>query len=173
MGARGPKKGQYSMRPMPKGAPAPVRGGTRYKSGAPDRPKHLGKAARKVWDRTVKEMDAAGALAVADRDVLAVYCVAVADLEALSAEIERDGLMIDIPTFDRNGRPTGATNRKPHPGLKWRADLMNKVRQYAETLGLTPAARSRAGAAPEAAPTAATNKVIALRDRIAALRADD
>ena len=133
-------------------------------------PKHLGKAARAVWKRTVREMSAAGALAVADRDVLAAYCVAVADLEALSARIEADGLMIDAPTFDRNGKPTGATVCKPHPGLKWRSDLMNRVRQYAADLGLTPAARSRAGSSAEAPTAAGGNKVIAIRDRIQAAR---
>lgn len=153
---------------MPAGAPGAGKSGPRYKLGAPDRPKHLGRAARKVWDRTVREMSEAGALAVVDRDILAAYCVAVADLEALSADIDREGVMIDAPLFDRNNKPTGATVRKAHPGLKWRADLMNKVRQYAGELGLTPAARQRAGAAAEAPRS--ENKVLAIRDRIRAAR---
>jgi P27 family predicted phage terminase small subunit len=133
-------------------------------------PKHLGKAARAVWKRTAREMTAAGMLAMVDRDILATYCVAVADLECLSAEIGRDGAMIDSPTFDRNGRPTGATVRKPHPGLKWRSDLMNKVRQLADALGIGPAARSRQGAASAEAPRG-ENKVLAIREKIQAARA--
>ena len=105
-----------------------------------------------------------------DRDILAAYCVAVADLEALSAEIDRDGLMVDVPTFDRNGKPTGATARRPHPALRWRADAMTKVRQFSDALGLNPAARARAGGSAEGQSPAA-NKVLAIRDRIRALRA--
>lgn len=159
------------MRMMPTGAPTAKASGPKYATGAPDMPKHLGKAVRAVWKRTVREMSEAGALARVDRDVLAAYCVAVADLEALSARIEADGLMVDVPTLDRNGRPTGATVCKPHPALKWRADLMNKVRQFATDLGLTPAARSRAGSTAVETPTASGNKVVAIRDRIQAARA--
>src|SRR5947208_17169401 len=88
MGQRGPKPGQYRMRPIPAGSPvagkvAPVR----FTPGAPARPKHLGKLARKVWDRTAAEVEKAGILTHADGDVLAAYCVAVADLETISAEV--------------------------------------------------------------------------------------
>jgi P27 family predicted phage terminase small subunit len=145
MGARGPKPGQYRMRPMPASAPAASRAGTRYAAGEPDMPKHLGKAARAVWKRTVREMTAAGTLAVVDRDLIATYCVAVADLEALRARIEADGQMIDVPLLDRNNRPTGATVCRPHPALRYQSDLMNRIRQFAGELGITPAARSRAG----------------------------
>ena len=170
MGQRGPKPGQYVMRPMPAGSPSARKSGARYTPGAPDMPKHLGKSARAAWKRTVREMLAAGTLAVCDRDILAAYCAALADLEALTVEIDRNGLMIDAPTFDRNGTPTGATARKPHPALKWRSDLFNKVRQYAGELGITPAARLRAGASAEA-PATNQNKVIGIRDRIQAARA--
>ncbi len=171
MGQRGPKPGQYTMRMLPAGAPT-AKAGPRYTSGEPDMPKHLGKAARAVWKRTVREMSAAGALAVADRDILAAYCVAVADLEALSARIEADGLMVDVPTFDRNGQPTGATVCKPHPALKHRSDLMNKVRQFADALGLNPAARAKAGTAAEVPAAPGTgNRVLSIRDRIQAARA--
>jgi|GEM_PF-925048 len=169
MGQRGPKPGQFKMRPVPAGSSLAKSSGPRYATGEPDMPKHLGKAARAVWKRTVREMTAAGTLTLVDRDILAAYCVAVGDLETLSRDIDADGLMVDVPTVDRNGRPTGATLRKPHPGLKWRSDLLNKVRQLAAELGLTPAARSRAGTVAEA-PNATPNKVLAIRDRIQAAR---
>jgi P27 family predicted phage terminase small subunit len=109
-------------------------------------------------------------LATADRDTLAAYCSAVADLEALSAAIDRDGLVIEVPALDRNGRPTGAMIRKPNPLIKWKSDALNRVKQLAAEFGLTPAARSRAGAtaAPERDQP---NRVIQIRDRITAMRA--
>jgi P27 family predicted phage terminase small subunit len=169
MGQRGPHPKHPALKMRERALAAKV-SGPRYAAGEPDLPRHLGKAARAVWQRTAREMGAARTLVLADRDILAAYCVAVADLETLSAEIDRDGLMIDAPTFDRNGKPTGATVRKPHPGLKWRSDLMNKVRQLAAELGLTPAARARAGGAAETPAAGAGNKVLAIRERVAAIR---
>ncbi|MCE9563518.1 MAG: phage terminase small subunit P27 family [Planctomycetes bacterium] len=174
MGARGPKPGMWKMRPMPASSPVFAKsatGGTRHTIGAPSMPKHLGKPARVVWKRTVTEMEKAGTLTHADRDILAAYCVAVADLETLSARIDADGLMIDTPTVDRNGKLTGQTVLKMHPALKWRADLLNKVKQLAGELGLTPAARSRVTPTGEAAGKK-PNAVAAIRDRIQAARAN-
>lgn len=171
MGARGPKPGQYRMRPTPAGSPvvAGKAGGARYTPGAPEMPKHLGKGARAVWKRTVAEMERAGTLTHADRDILAAFCVAVADLESLVTEIDASGRMIDSPTVDRNGRLTGATVRKVNPALKWQAEASARVQRLAAELGLTPASRSRVNA-PAEAQAAAGNKVIALRDQIAAIR---
>jgi P27 family predicted phage terminase small subunit len=129
----------------------------------------MGKAARAVWKRVTAEMEKAGTLTHSDQDILSAYCVAVADLDKLNAEIERDGLLIDVALCDRNNKPTGATVRKAHPGLRWRSDLLNKVKQLAGELGLTPAARSRVSASVEAQGKK-PNAVVAIRDRIQAAR---
>ncbi|MCE9564927.1 MAG: phage terminase small subunit P27 family [Planctomycetes bacterium] len=161
------------MRPLPASSPVFAKGATtRYTLGVPTMPKHLGKSARVVWKRITAEMVAAGTVTHADRDILAAFCVAVADLEALSARIDADGLMIEVPALDRNSRPTGEKVLKVHPAVKWRSDLMNKVKQLASELGLTPAARSRVETVSEAA-SKPVNKVTALRDRIQAARAED
>jgi P27 family predicted phage terminase small subunit len=119
----------------------------------------------------VKELDAAGVLATADRDALAAYCSCVADVEELTKLIDADGLMVDTPTVDRNGELTGDTVRKPHPALKWRSDLLLKVKQFAAEFGLTPASRSRVSGQPAPAE-AEGNRVLAIRDRIQAARAN-
>ncbi len=151
------------MRPMPVGAPAARTSAPRYATGAPDMPKHLGKRRGRLEAHNGSD-DRSRTLAVVDRDILAAFCVAVADLETLSAEIDRDGLMIDAPTVDRNGRPSGATVRKPHPALKWRSDLMNKVRQ---TGGRTRhhSRGAFAGRAVAEAPNEKTNKLLEIRRR--------
>ena len=142
-----------------------------FSPGTPSCPSWLGKAARACWRRTMKELAAAGVLTAADGDALAVYCQCVADLEKLSAEIGRDGMMLDSPTFDLNGKPTGATARKVNPALRVRDQLVNRVRQLAGEFGLTPASRSRA--AVVAAPTQGkpVNKVQEIAERIKAARA--
>jgi phage terminase small subunit len=72
------------MRPIPAGSPVAGKAGAiRFTPGAPARPKHLGRLARKVWDRTAAELEKAGLLTHADGDVLAVYAATVADLETV------------------------------------------------------------------------------------------
>src|SRR4051812_23772924 len=99
MGQRGPK-------PRPKLKLLAGNTGPTSAPGEPSCPSWLGKSARACWRRTVRELSAAGVLTVADGDTVAAYSTVVADLEKLSAEIDRDGLMIEVPTFDRNGKPT-------------------------------------------------------------------
>jgi P27 family predicted phage terminase small subunit len=129
---------RYQARPAGGG----VMGPGKFTPGEPSMPRHLGRAARVVWRRTVQEMSTAGVLSVADRDIIAAYSVAVADLEALSAQIDKDGLIIDAPVFDRDGAQVG-TKKAAHPGLRWRQDLIAKLKQLAGELGLTPATRGR------------------------------
>ncbi|MBP3959444.1 phage terminase small subunit P27 family [Gemmata sp. G18] len=170
MGQRGPKPGQYVMRPMPKGSPAASKGASRYRPGAPACPSWLSKTAKKVFKRVVGDMLEAGTVANVDVGLIASYATAEADLAEVRKALNKTGVVIEVPTLDRNGRPTGHSVEKPNPLLRTQDALLGRVKQLADALGISPAARSRAGAAPEAAPTAATNKVIAIRDRIAALR---
>ena len=135
-------------------------------------PVWLGKTAKAYFRRAVKELSAAGVLTAADGDAVAVYAQCMADLESLSVEIDRDGLMLDAPTFDRNGQPTGSTTRKVNPALRVRDQLVNRVRQLACELGMTPASRSRAAVAAEPNQGKPGNAVLAIAARIAARRAE-
>jgi P27 family predicted phage terminase small subunit len=110
-------------------------------------------------------------LCFVDRDILAAYATAVADLEALSARIDKDGLVIKVPALDRNGEPSGAMIIKAHPALKWRQDLLTKVKQLASEIGVTPAARSRVSASSESEnKDKPINPILALRDRVRTAR---
>lgn len=175
MGARGPKPkspalkmlaGNPGKRPLKPGAQR----GARWAAGVPAVPKHLSKAAKVVWKRTVKELQSAGVLAMVDREIIAAFSVAVADLEALSARIDADGLMLEVEALDRNGRPTGAKVLKAHPLLKWRQDLLNKVRQLAAEIGVTPAARSKVSGPPEDEAEKPVNRVREIAARVQAAR---
>ena len=170
MGARGPKPKPTSLRLLAGRRSLAGSGpAAQFAPGEPGMPKHLGKTARTVWKRTVTELTSAGVLSVADRDILAAYAVAVADLETLSARIDKDGLMMEVDSLNRNGEATGVKVLRPHPGLKWRQDLLTKVKQLAGELGLTPAARSRVSA-PAETQTRPGNKVLEIRARIEAAR---
>lgn len=173
MGARGPRPKPLSLKLLagnPGRRPLTDGAGVRFAPGVPSVPSHLGARARAVWRRVVKELDAAGVLAVADRDALAAYCCCVADVEELTRLIDAEGLMVEVPTVDRNGELTGDTVRKPHPALKWRSDLLLKVKQFAAEFGLTPASRSRVAGQASAPGDQSGNKVLQIRERIRAAR---
>jgi P27 family predicted phage terminase small subunit len=125
-----------------------------------------------VFRRVAKELADAGAAATVDVDLIASYAAAVADLAAVSAAIDKAGVVVEVPTFNRNGKPTGHSTQKPNPLLKTKDALLGRVKQLADALGIGPAARSRAGA-PADAGKASDNKMIAIRDRIEAIRRGD
>lgn len=134
-------------------------------------PSWLNKTARAVWKRTVAELSAAGTVAVVDGELVAAYASAVADLEALSKELDAAGLVVAVESVDRNGRPTGHVVRKPNPLLKAKTELYGRVRQLADALGVGPVARTRVDTAPAVGEVARPNKVLELRARVEAARA--
>lgn len=156
MGQRGPK-------PRPKFG-TPVR--AKYPAGVPRLPGWLNKAARAVWKRTVAELAAAKTVAVVDGELVAAYASAVADLELMSKELDAAGLVVEVQTVDRNGRPTGHTVRKPNPLLKAKVELLGRVRQLADALGVGPVARTRVDTAPAVGEAERPNAVLMLKARI-------
>lgn len=160
MGARGPKPGRGSGRA---GRPA-------FVVGVPRCPTWLGKSARAVFRRTVAELQAARTVAVIDGDLLAAYSSAVADLEAVSVELDRAGVVLEVASLDRNGRPVGHMVKKPNPLLKAKGELLGRVGRLADQLGIGPVSRSRVQTAPPVGANAG-NKVLEIKARIEAARA--
>lgn len=163
MGQRGPVPGPKAAR------------GSRptYTVGVPRCPAWLGRTARAVWKRTVRELTAAGTAAVIDGDVIAAYASAVADLEAVSVELDRSGVVVEVETVDRNGKPTGHTVLKPNPLLKAKNELLGRVRQLADALGIGPVSRARVSAGPTVGPEPKRpNEILRIRDDIARIRAE-
>lgn len=172
MGQRGPKPKNPALK-MLAGNPGkrPIAGTSapRFAPGAPKCPGWLNAEARKVFRRVVGELADADVCATVDADLIASYAAAVADLAAVSTAIDRGGVVIAVPTFNRNGKPTGHSAERPNPLLRTKDALMGRVRQLADALGIGPAARLRAGASADT-QVPVGNKVLALRDRIQALR---
>jgi P27 family predicted phage terminase small subunit len=170
MGQRGPKPKPLGMKLLTGGTIRPGdRAGIIMPPGELKMPTGLSKAAKAAWVRTVAAMPP-GVLTPADRDVLAAYCGAVADLEELTRVIDRDGLILEVDALDRNGKPTGAKIKRVHPAAKLKADASNRVRQLAAEFGLSPASRSRVPM-PEVTGNKPVNKITELAARIQAARA--
>jgi P27 family predicted phage terminase small subunit len=161
MGKRGPKP-KHGSRQAAKPS---------YAVGALKCPTWLGKSARAVFRRTLAEMQTARTVAVIDDDLLAAYASAVADLEAVSVELDRAGGVLETQTTDRNGKPTGFTVQKANPLLKAKGELLGRVGRLADQLGIGPVSRSRVTTATAVGPDPG-NKVLAIRAKIEAARAE-
>lgn len=157
MAARGPK---------PKGGTRP-----QYAADVPDCPEWLGEAARAIWLRVIGELVASKTLAAIDADVIAAYASAVADLAAVSEALDRSGVVVEIETVDRNGKPTGHVVQKTNPLLKAKNELLGRVGVLASALGIGPVSRTRVNSSTTHEPTTPkTNKVLGIRERIEAAR---
>jgi P27 family predicted phage terminase small subunit len=83
----------------------------------------------------VPEIEAMGLLATLDRGALIRYCRAWADWCVLDEKLQATGLLVQ-------GRGTSLVR---NPLWMMRSDIENTLRELGKQLGLTPAARLRAG----------------------------
>ncbi len=83
-------------------------------------PRWLGKEARRIWDKVLKDAAGLDLFDNLDRDTLAIYCDAVVKYKELSKQAHKD--VSDIKALQAWSRI---------------------IAQYADKLGLTPAARAR------------------------------
>lgn len=141
----------------------------RVRRGRPERPPELTGEAAREWDRVAADLDAAGTLAVADRGILAAYCLAVADLLAARDAINREGRWAKVPVQTSKGDKIGERIQE-HPAVRLLDRASARIQRLADALGLTPQSRSRTeGDAGPAGPSP-TNKVQAIREKIEAAR---
>jgi P27 family predicted phage terminase small subunit len=99
---------------------------------APDCPEWLDPEAKAAWKRVLPILDRMHVLTVADGDMLAVLCQAVAELEQTTISL-RDGL-----TFKTDKGYVGQ-----HPAVAIRHQAMRVIRAVGGEFGLSPAARVR------------------------------
>jgi P27 family predicted phage terminase small subunit len=109
---------------------------------APTCPKWLSKAAKAEWRRIVPELLSLGLVTELDRAALAAYCVAVAELEWATAELEKAGRIVTVAVYNRNGEVSGHV-QKPHPAVRLQRDAFARVKAFLAEFGLTPSSRSR------------------------------
>ncbi|KKL89644.1 hypothetical protein LCGC14_1912690, partial [marine sediment metagenome] len=102
---------------------------------APEMPDDMEGEAADEWERVVPEIEAMGLLATLDRGALIRYCRGWADWCDLDQKLRETGLL----TKGANG---GVVR---NPLWMMRSDIENTLRELGKQLGLTPAARLRAG----------------------------
>jgi P27 family predicted phage terminase small subunit len=143
MGERGPAPKPYARRRdgRPKGAKSVI-------IARPPMPRDLPAEARAEWRRVVPELESIGLLATVDRGVLIRYCCAWADWLEFTDLLRQSGKLL-------KGRQ-GTLVRNPIWFLK--QDAEQTVSELGRQLGLTPAARLRAGVVHERPPQPATEQ---------------
>lgn len=140
MGRRGPPATPTNILEMRGSKRAKQRKGEpKPKVGAPAPPAWLATTAKTEWTRVVAELVTLGVVTALDRQVLATYCQAVADVERLTKRVRREGEVI-----------TGAMGgRVKNPRVMILKEAYDRMLTAERELGLTPASRTRVKADPQ------------------------
>jgi len=156
MGRRGPPpkptrlrilEGNPGRRPLNDREPKP-------RDATPVLPAWLSPDAKTEWRRIVPELRRLGLLTLVDRAALAAYCQAWAELQIATRLLEKEGRIVEVDVFGKDGAVTGSKSQL-HPAVKLQRDAFGRVKQFLAEFGLTPASRARLnapGPAKEADP---------------------
>ena len=112
-------------------------------------PDWLGQDAVEVWRQYAPDLRAKSVLTAWDVEVFAAWCDAAARRRRAAATLEREGEVVELPVYNKNGDLTGYRRGKnPWAYVLNEADA--QVARYAARFGLTPA--DRAALSSEKAP---------------------
>ncbi len=137
MGERGPVPKGYTRRRNSRQT-----SGTSVTIARPPMPRTLPEEGKAEWRRVVPELEDIGLLATIDRGVLIRYCQAWADWVEFARLLEKSGKLI-------RGQKG---NLVRNPVWMMKRDAEQAIAELARQLGLTPAARLRAGVRHERQP---------------------
>ena len=137
MGERGPLPTGYARRRNKRRT-----SGSFITIARPPMPRTLAEEAKAEWRRVVPELEDIGIVATIDRGVLIRYCTAWADWCELARLLEKSGKLIK----GQKG------NLVRNPLWLMKRDAEQAIADLARQLGLTPAARLRAGVHHERPP---------------------
>jgi len=96
-------------------------------------PTWLSTDAKKIWKRTVKQLEDMGILFEADLDLIAAYANAVDVYKQATMEINQHGILIE-------GRRDGQVK---NPAVQIQKDAAEIIRKIGSEFGLSPSSRSR------------------------------
>lgn len=96
------------------------------------------------WRRIRKAFAASGRLTELDEAVLSLYCSAFSRWKRAEKALQEQGEIIFVPVHDTHGNKT---HEKPvvNPLSKVIESAARQVHRYGESLGLSPAARTKQG----------------------------
>jgi P27 family predicted phage terminase small subunit len=105
-------------------------------------PHWLAKSARAVWGRLAPDLERRGVLTAWDVEAFANYCDAVVRRYRAAKTLEREGEVVELPVFNKNGDLTGhRLGRNPWSYALKDADA--QVQRWGARFGLTPSDRSQ------------------------------
>jgi P27 family predicted phage terminase small subunit len=109
----------------------------------------LDRIARAEWTRITKAFAASGRLCALDHSLLALYCSAYSRWKRAEAALLTDGDVLMVEVRDTHGN---VTHSKPivNPLSKVLESAARQVHRYGESLGLSPASRTKQGVEAEA-----------------------
>lgn len=105
--------------------------------GCPEQPSGLSDAAAEEWGMLIAELTELGTLSTVDRAAIEMAARYGALFYAADAQVERDGIVV-----------ASKSGTKLNPALRARDDAARIRKLYLDSLGLTPASRTRV-AVPE------------------------
>lgn len=128
-------QGNPGKRGLNKNEPKPQR-------GAPDKPGWLTELASSEWDHIVPLLLNMGVLATADGAALANYCQSYARMIQAEAEIDRVGIVVEIPILNKEQDVVGWKLRK-NPAVTAALAEKKEMRAALGLFGLDPSSRTR------------------------------
>lgn len=111
-------------------------------AGAVASPQWLSPAARAVWDELAEDLRRAGVLTAWDVEAYAAYCDAVVRRRRAAAELDGDGVIVEVPVYRKDGEAAGHRQARSPWWLIWR-DADEVMRRYAARFGFTPSDRAQ------------------------------
>ena len=114
----------------------------------PEIPRGLDAAARREWRRIVPELLDLGVLSTVDGAALGAYCSAYSLWIKADKAIQRKGLLLEEPIFDKRGEVVG-TKTKRNPAVGISTEAMKVMKSFLIEFGLTPAARTKVKVKPQ------------------------
>lgn len=105
-------------------------------------PEWLSEDALAVWAEYAPDLKRQGVLTAWDCEAFGCWCDSVARRRSAARTLEREGEVIEMPVFDKNGEQTG-TRRGRNPWLLVLNQADAQVQRYGARFGLTPSDRSQ------------------------------
>ncbi|PJN31499.1 terminase [Streptomyces sp. CB02613] len=114
-------------------------------------PAWLSEDAVEVWEQLADDLIGKGVLTAWDIEAYANWCDAVVRRRDAADHVAREGAVVELPVFNKNGDLTGHRMAK-NPWLLALDAADAQVQRYGARFGLTPSDRSQLKIAPPANP---------------------
>jgi P27 family predicted phage terminase small subunit len=106
-------------------------------------PSFLSKEAKAEWRRIMPALVKRRILTAADLGSVENYCMAIGQVREMERLLQKEGHVVTIYRDGKDGAAPICMGSKKNPAVAVQADAMNRARQLAAELGLTPVSRAR------------------------------